>query len=221
MAQLKQYDLQGQEIGNIEVKDELLDVTINQQLIKDYLVAILANRRQWSAKTKGRSEINHSNAKPRPQKGSGRARQGTIKASQYRGGAAVFGPRPKFDQHVKVNRKQKQAAIRFLIAEKIKQNAVHILDLGEVERPATKQAALFLKKLSLANKKVAFVGDCSDVGIKNFYLSVRNIPKTQFSLIANMNGYDMINAQEMVVLTPAVERFIALLERKDESKKSL
>ena len=77
-------------------------------MIKDYIVALRANKRQWSANTKGRTEVNHSNKKPWRQKGTGNARQGTFAAPQFKGGGVVFGPKPKFDQHVRINRQERR-----------------------------------------------------------------------------------------------------------------
>ena len=111
MAVVKKYNLSGNELGQIEIDDRLLQVSANPQMIKDYLVAYRANQRQWSASTKGRSEVSHSTQKPHPQKGTGKARQGSLVSPQYKGGGRVFGPKPKFDQCVKMNKKEKQAVI--------------------------------------------------------------------------------------------------------------
>ena len=121
MVKLKKYDIKGKHLGDVEVNEALVNAEANGQSIKDYIVALRANARQWSANTKGRSEVNHTTKKPHPQKGGGRARQGSLAAPQYKGGGRVFGPKPKFDQHVKINRKERQAAIRFLLSEKIKE----------------------------------------------------------------------------------------------------
>ena len=86
--------------------DAFLDVQANSQMIKDYIVALRANARQWSANTLGRSEVVHSTKKPHRQKGTGSARQGSLVSPQYRGGGIVFGPKPKFDQHVRINKKK-------------------------------------------------------------------------------------------------------------------
>ena len=85
MATLKKYNLKGQETGHVEVDDRLVNAEANGQMIKDYIVALRANARQWSANTKTRSEVNHSTKKPHPQKGGGRARQGMLSAPQYKG----------------------------------------------------------------------------------------------------------------------------------------
>lgn len=214
MAKLKKYDMNGKSIGEVEINDKLLDISVNTQLIKDYLVALRKNQRQWSANTKGRSDINHSNAKPHPQKGTGRARQGTIKAAQYRGGAVVFGPRPKFDQHVRINRKEKRSAIRFLLAEKIKEGHLHVLKLDSFESPKTKRVATLLNLMGLHEKKILFLSE-SSTDSKNdrsqFYLSMRNIAKTGFMPVESISGYDIINTQELIVVESALDYLMKAL----------
>lgn len=105
VATLKKYDLAGQALGDIDIDDALLSTAANAQMIKDYLVAIRANRRQWSASTQTRAEVSHSKKKPFAQKGTGNARQGFLGSPQFRGGGRVHAPRPKFDQHVRINKK--------------------------------------------------------------------------------------------------------------------
>src|SRR6202140_3459890 len=112
MTTLKKYNLQGKVVGEVEIDEQLANAEANPQMIKDYIVAIRANARQWSANTKTRAEVNHSNKKPHAQKGTGKARQGYLGAPQYKGGGRVHAPRPKFDQHVRINKKERRAAIR-------------------------------------------------------------------------------------------------------------
>ena len=112
MATLKKYDYKGSAKGELTIDAKLLEEDLNKQMIKDYLVAIRKNMRQWSANTKGRKEVQKSGQKPHAQKGSGRARQGCLAAPQYKGGGIVFGPKPKFDQHVRINKKERQACQR-------------------------------------------------------------------------------------------------------------
>src|ERR1700689_3249769 len=107
-------------------------------MVKDYIVAIRENARQWSANTKGRSEVNHSTKKPHPQKGQGRARQGMLSAPQYKGGGRVHTPKPKYDQHVRINKKERRAAIRSLIGEKIRDKCLHVLESTSLDAPQTK-----------------------------------------------------------------------------------
>lgn len=219
MVTLKKYNMEGREIGNVQVDDVLANAEANGQMIKDYIVALRANARQWSANTKTRSEVNHTTKKPHPQKGGGRARQGSLAAPQYKGGGRVHAPKPKFDQHVRINKKERQAAIRFLIGEKIKENKFHVIDSTEIDAPKTKTVASFLKNCNLG-KRVLFLGESSYAEIEvgehvymfnvksdrhlNFSKSVRNIPKTQFSLTKNISGYDVLIAHDIVITEAAL-----------------
>jgi len=219
VTKLKKYNLKGEETGHIEVAKELVSAEANSQSIKDYIIALRANIRQWSANTKGRSEVNHTTRKPHPQKGGGRARQGSLAAPQYKGGGRVFGPKPKFNQHVKINKKERLAAIRSLIAEKLKDKKVHIVEDLEVKKPKTKLVADFLKSTGISGR-VLFLGEGEfaelDAGDfkeqfsiptdkhQNFVRSMRNIPKMQFALARNINGYDLILAQQLVVSEKAL-----------------
>lgn len=214
MATLKKFNIKGKELGHVSVDKELADAQANGQMVKDYIIALRANARQWSANTKGRSEVNHSTKKPHPQKGQGRARQGSLAAPQYKGGGRVFGPKPKFDQHVRINKKERKAAIRFLIGEKIRENKLWIIEDTKLKEPKTKTIADFLKACGLS-KRVLFLGEGTYTEVKsdesskrvsvhsdkhdNFIKSVRNLPKTEFSLVSNINGYDLLLAGDVVL----------------------
>ncbi|MEM7175795.1 MAG: 50S ribosomal protein L4 [Chlamydiota bacterium] len=215
MAKLKKYDLEGNEVGEIDFDDQLLKAEVKPQLIKDYIVALLANRRQWSANTKGRSEIANSNIKPHPQKGTGKARQGTIKAPQYKGGGIVFGPKPKFNQRVQINRKEKRAVIRALLAKKIATGAVSFLQLADMEAPQTKKMAKLLTQIGIKGKKVLFLSDQKREAKKkreNIYLSLRNLPKVSFMPAANISGYDLMKHDQLLVTEEAVEQCNQILK---------
>lgn len=223
MAELKKYSLQGKNLGAVSVPDELATAEVHQQLLKDYVVALRANKRQWSANTKGRSEVSHSTKKPHPQKGGGRARQGSLAAPQYKGGGRVFGPKPKFDQHVKVNRKEKLAAMRALVGMKIRDDKILVLDSTEMAAPKTQVVVDFLKSLNLEGKRVLFIGEGAFEsfefdGLKiNFNVpvdqhsvflkSMRNVPKLQFVLAGNVNGYDLMLAHQVVITEKAMKEW--------------
>ena len=211
MSKLKKYDLKGKEVEEVEVDDKLLQVSVNPQLIKDYIVAIRKNARQWSANTKGRSEIALSNSKPHPQKGTGRARQGCVKVSQYRKGAVVFGPKPKFNQHVRINRKERRAAIQYLLAKKVIDGNIRFLKLEELKGPKTKSVCQFLDAAGLREKKVLFLCDEREETEKDrstFYLSMRNIPGARFMPLRSISGYDLMRTQEVVVIDSAQDELI-------------
>lgn len=219
MAKLKKYNLEGTEVGEVDCRDALASAEVNSQLVKDYIVAIRENQRQWSACTKTRSEVKHTTKKPHRQKGTGRARQGSLVAPQFRGGGIVFGPKPKFDQFVRINRKEKLAAIRFLIAEKIRNGKVCVVESTEMEQPKTKTLVEFIKKCELG-KKVLFLGESSNMEIEgdgekvfvdvksqkhaNFKKSLGNLQNSEFSLAKNINGYDVIVANSLVMTEAAL-----------------
>lgn len=222
-AQLKKYNIDGDEVGSIEIAGELTKASANLQMIKDYLVALRTNQRQWSANTKTRAEINCTKKKPHPQKGSGRARQGFLGSPQFRGGGRVGSPRPKFDQHVRINKKEKRAAVAHLLTEKVTEGHVHVLECPIFEAPKTKRIANFLQKRGINGRRVLFLAEGYLEGQKdvvvspkqkyeNFAKSLRNLPKVSFLLMPNISGYEAALNEEIVVIEPAVDELKILLK---------
>ncbi|MBA3602264.1 MAG: 50S ribosomal protein L4 [Parachlamydiaceae bacterium] len=218
MSTLKKYDLQGLEQGHVKLDEKLISAKANGQMVKDYIVALQKNARQWSANTKGRSEVSHSTQKPHPQKGGGRARQGSIVAPQYKGGGRVFGPKPKFDQHIRINKKERQAAIRFLVSEKLRADKIHVVSDFNLDAPRTKSIVEFMKSQNLTGR-VLFLGEGAYLDLPmeegptfsigqdahdNFIKSVRNIPKASFALVKNISGYDVLVAHHIVLTESAL-----------------
>lgn len=226
MSMLKKYDLEGRELGAVKLNAKLASAKANGQMVKDYIVALRANARQWSASTKGRSEVSHTTKKPHPQKGGGRARQGSLVAPQYKGGGRVFAPKPKFDQHVKINKKEKLAAIRFLLAEKLRAGQLHVIENFELAAPKTKTVAELIRALQLTGR-ILFLGEgayiesplpglvpCFSISQEvhdNFIKSMRNIQKTSFSLAKNISGYDVLVARHIVMTEKAFDELIEWL----------
>lgn len=214
MATLKKYDLHGKEVGSIQVDESLLKEMAHPQSIKDYIVALRNNARQWSASTKIRKEINRTGKKPHPQKGQGRSRQGDLAAPQYKGGGIVFGPRPKFDIHVRINKKERRAAIRTLIAEKIKGGRVHILEKASFTQPKTAKMAEFFAAVPGLDKRVLLLCDSKE-GQKEHHnhllKSLRNLPKKEYAWLSQINGYELIRSHTLVVLDTALDEFLAIL----------
>jgi large subunit ribosomal protein L4 len=219
VATLKKYNLAGKEIGQVNIDDTWLNVEANGQMIKDYIVALRANARQWSASTKTRAEVKHTTKKAHPQKGQGRARHGSTVAPQYRGGGRAFGPRPKFDQHVRINKKERKAAIRFLLSEKLKENKVWLIEDTAMDAPKTKTLAQFLRGFDLRGR-VLFLGETTFTDVEtegkvqrvsistdkhnHFVKSMRNLPRANFMLASNINGYDVMIAREIVLTESAL-----------------
>ena len=224
MAALKKYNLAGQEVGQITIDDDLLQSSANSQMIKDYIIALRENARQWSASTRSRAEVNHSGQKPHPQKGTGRARQGYLGAAQYKGGGRVHAPRPKVDQHVRINKKEKRAAIRHLLIEKILSDRLHVLQFEEMKEPKTKKMAAFFKGCAFQGKRILFLGEGLYLGAKEddestsptkkfdaFAKSIRNIPGNAFMLVPNVSGYDVIVNHDLVIMETALDQLKVLL----------
>ena len=225
MAKLKKYTIDGKENGTVEVADALAEAQVNGQLIKDYIVALRANARQWSANTKTRSQVKHTTKKPHPQKGTGRARQGSLVAPHHRGGGRAFGPKPKFNQHVNLNVKEKRAVIRHLIGEKIRNNKLHVFESTSLEQPQTKVVANLVKQTG-AEGRVLFLGEgnyhiapSADRPAQSapvdqhdaFKKSTRNLPKTEFRLARNVSGYDVLCAGDLYVTESALKELEAWL----------
>lgn len=223
MVTLKKFNLNGEAVGEVTVDKDFLDVEAHGQMIKDYIVALQANKRQWSANTKGRTEVNHSNKKPWRQKGTGNARQGTLAAPQFKGGGVVFGPKPKFDQHTRINRKERRMAIRQLLVDKIKNNGVVLVEddvfKGALSEPKTQVIATFLKGLNIYGRRVLFVAESSEQNEAPqedahavFKKSARNLPKSNFILASNMNGYEVMAAHGLVMTESALRELTNLLK---------
>lgn len=229
MATLKKYSLDGKEVGHVSIDKQLLQAEANNQMIKDYIVAIRNNARQWSANTKTRAEVVHTTKKPHPQKGQGRARQGSLVSPQYRGGGRVFTPKPKFDQHVRINQKERKAAIRFLLSEKIRDNHICIIEDTKMKEPKTRTVASFIKGREI-NGRVLFLGESrfEEVGTEgnlqrisvgtdkhdNFVKSTRNLPRSSFKLASNISGYDVLVARDIVLTEAALNELTDWLVNK-------
>jgi large subunit ribosomal protein L4 len=178
-----------------------------------------ANARQWSASTKTRGEVKHTTKKPHPQKGQGRARHGSLVTPQYRGGGRVFGPKPKFDQHIRINQKERKAAIRYLLAQKFLADRVWLIEDTTMEAPKTKTIFHLLKGFDVKGR-VLFLGEGAYTEVEtegkvqrvnvsstkhdHFIKSMRNLPKAAFLLASNISGYDVMIAQEIVMTESAL-----------------
>ena len=216
---VNKFNLQGEQIGTVEVSDMLSQAQVNSQLVKDYIVALRANARAWTACTKTRSEVKHTTRKPHPQKGGGRSRQGSLVAPQYKGGGRVFGPKPKPDFHVRINQKEKRAAIRALIADKISKGQFLVVDSFEMQAPKTRDVQNFLDARGVSRRPL-FLGEGTYLSLSegdeslmvsiasdthdNFKKSARNIPYSEFSLVKDIDGYTVAVAHTIVLTESAL-----------------
>ena len=219
-SMLNKYNLAGQKIGEVKIDQALVDTDVHSQLVKDYIIALRYNARQWSACTKTRSEVKHTTRKPHPQKGQGRSRQGSTVAPQYKGGGRVGGPKPKFDVSLKMNAREKRMAIRSLIADKVREGRFVVLESTKIDTPKTSHVARFLELVGLDGKtlfvgegtyvEIGFPGVSQKVSIPSevhtpFKMSVRNIPYAGFMLVCNMSGYDVMTANDIVITESALK----------------
>jgi large subunit ribosomal protein L4 len=214
VTSIKKFNLQGEEIGSVEVSEELSGAATHSQLVKEYLVAIRYNARQWSANTKTRSEVKHTTKKPFPQKGQGRARQGCLVAPQYRGGGRVFGPKPRGNVRIRMNQKEKRASIYSLIGDMIRDGKVIVVDSLEMTESKTRAFSTLLKGCGFT-RQVLILGEGSFITVgeegmaKNVSVetlkydhlkkSIRNIPNVEFSLVTDIDGYRVARAHNMVI----------------------
>jgi large subunit ribosomal protein L4 len=217
-TQFKKYDINGNELETASIA-HAENWQVHPQVVKDYIVALRTNARQWSASTRDKSESSHSYKKPHAQKGTGKARQGSLSAPQYKGGGRVHTPRPKFDQHVRINQKERRQAIKAILIQKLIAGDVVCLkdDISNVfEKPKTGKVSKFLNALGF-NKTTLFLGDTENLGSqKSFRLSMRNIPATSYVYLENMNGYTLLAHKKIIVLEESMAALEKLLRGESE-----
>jgi len=198
------FNTSGKETGRKVTLDEtVFGIEPNQHAVYLEVKQYLAAQRQGTHKSKERSEITGSTRKLKKQKGSGSARYGDIKSPTFKGGARVFGPKPR-DYRFKLNKSLKRLAKKSVLSQKLKDNSVRVLENFSFDAPKTKEFITLLDALTLTGKKSLFVLPESN---KNVYLSSRNLPKTRVLTYNEISSYDLINAGEIIFLEDAVEKF--------------
>lgn len=198
MATVAVYNMQGAEVGKMDLNDAIFGVEVNEHLVKMVVTAHLAAERQGTQKAKTRSEVSGGGRKPWKQKGTGHARQGSTRAPQWTGGGMVFAPVPR-SYSMKMNRKEKRAALKSALTSRVQENKLIVLDelkLGEIK---TKAMAGVLKNLNV-NKALVVLKD-NDA---NVVMSARNIPDVKTALTNTINVYDILKYNTVVVTKDAV-----------------
>lgn len=197
MPKLNVYNLEAKEIREIELAEAVFGIEPNQQVMFDALIMQRANMRQGTHDTKSRHEVSGGGKKPWRQKGTGRARQGSIRAAQWRHGGVVFAPKPR-SYAKRMNNKEVKLAMRSALSAKLADGELVLVDDYGFEKPSTKAAVAMLKALGLEGKRLTIIVRDEDV---NAYLSFRNIPKTFIITADEANTYDLVNNN--AVLMPA------------------
>ena len=198
-------NLRGANVGEVDVRDDVFGVPMNQALVHQVMVGQLANARQGSAATKTRAQVSGGGAKPRPQKGTGRARAGTTRAPHWRGGGTVFGPTPRSFRQRTPKRMKRQAMLAVL-SDKAREGELVVLDRLELESMKTREMAEGLRALD-ADSTVLLVGDGADPSTLR---CARNIPKLKMLPAALLNTVDLLNHRKLVMTVDAVRKAEAL-----------
>ncbi|MCR5250694.1 MAG: 50S ribosomal protein L4 [Lachnospiraceae bacterium] len=198
MATVSVVNMEGKEVGTIDLSDAVFGVEINEHLVHLAVVQQLANKRQGTQKAKTRSEVSGGGKKPWRQKGTGHARQGSIRAPQWKGGGIVFAPVPR-DYSFKLNKKEKRAALKSALTSKVQEQKLIVLDELKLDEIKTKRFAEVLQKIK-AEKALVIMDERNE----NVILSARNIPDTKTTVTENMNVYDVMNAGTVVLTKAAV-----------------
>ena len=193
MAKIKEINLKGEQVKELTLNDDVFKIEGNDVVLKKAIRLQLDSQRQGTADTKGRSEVSGGGRKPYRQKGTGNARQGTIRAPHFVGGGVVFGPTPR-SYSFKTNRKERRLALKSALSAKLAEKAVVVVDSLELKSAKTKDAIKMLETLKL-NGKVLFV---SAHDAEMLYLASRNLGNVAVIMADELNVYDIVNADVVV-----------------------
>ena len=198
MANVSVYNMEGNEVGKMELNDAVFGVEINEHLVHMAVVAQLANKRQGTQKAKTRSEVSGGGRKPWRQKGTGHARQGSTRAPQWTGGGIVFAPTPR-DYTITLNKKEKRAALKSALTSRVQENKFIVVDELKLDEIKTKKFQNILNNLKVS-KALVVVGDDSDNVVK----SAKNIPTIKTAYVNTINVYDILKYNTVVATKTAV-----------------
>ena len=198
-------NINGQNLGSIEVRDDVFNIDMNQPLLHQVIVAQLANKRQGTAKVKTRSEVSGGGAKPRPQKHTGRSRQGSIRSPLWRKGGVTFGPSPR-DYSQRTPKRVKRQALKIVLSDKARENRITILDKIGIDNPKTKSKLNFLKTLDIEPSTLMVLdGEKPDI-----YRTINNIPKVKCLPSSALNPLDLLNARSIVATLDSIRNIESL-----------
>ena len=198
MANVKVYNMEGKEVGTLELNDAVFGVEVNEHLMHLAVVGQLANKRQGTQSAKTRSEVSGGGRKPWKQKGTGHARQGSTRAAQWVGGGMIFAPKPR-DYSVKMNKKEKAAAIKSALSSRVAEEKIYVVDSLTFDEIKTKKMTAVLDSLKV--EKALVVLDKKD---ENVILSARNIPEVRTVMSNSINVYDILKYGSLVITKEAV-----------------
>ena len=198
MANVSVYNMEGKEVGTIELNDAVFGVEVNEHLVHMAVVAQLANKRQGTQKAKTRSEVSGGGRKPWRQKGTGHARQGSTRSPQWTGGGMVFAPTPR-DYTITLNKKEKRAALKSALTSRVNENKFVVVDELKFDEIKTKNFKSVMNNLKVSKALVVLADND-----QNTVLSARNIPEVKTSLVNTINVFDILKYNTVVATKAAV-----------------
>ena len=198
MANVSVYNMEGKEVGTIELNDAVFGVEVNEHLVHMAVVAQLANKRQGTQKAKTRSEVSGGGRKPWRQKGTGHARQGSTRSPQWTGGGMVFAPTPS-DYTITLNKKEKRAALKSALTSRVNENKFVVVDELKFDEVKTKNFKAVMNNLKVSKALVVLADND-----QNTVLSARNIPEVKTSLVNTINVFDILKYNTVVATKAAV-----------------
>ncbi|CCU77650.1 LSU ribosomal protein L4p (L1e) [Halanaerobium saccharolyticum subsp. saccharolyticum DSM 6643] len=201
MPQVTKFNQSGKELEKVELNDSVFNDKINKHVVHQVVNAQLAARRGGNASTKTRGKVRGGGRKPWRQKGTGRARHGSIRSPLWVGGGITFGPSPRsYDK--KLTKKMRRLALRSVLTDKVDRDELILVDKIDLDQPKTKAVVNILADLNLEDKKVVLVMPEKD---KNLYLSARNIPNVKTLLAGSINAYDLLDNEMVIFIEEAVK----------------
>ena len=201
MPKIDVYNMEGKKVSDVELNDNIFGIEPNEAVVHSVLVNYLANQRQGTQSTKTRSEVSGGGRKPWRQKGTGRARQGSIRAPQWVKGGIALGPRPRSYKYT-VNKKERRLAIRSVLSSKVLENNLVVLDKAEMKEIKTQAMVKTLANLKVEGKTLILLPEKNE----NVQKSARNIKNVKTTLVNTINVYDLLKYNKLVVTLDAVKK---------------
>ena len=201
MPKVNVYNQLGEVVGDIELNEAIFGIEVNEHVVYEVVKNHLANRRQGTQSAKTRAEVRGGGRKPWRQKGTGRARQGSIRAPQWKGGGVVFAPKPRSYRY-SVPKKVRRLAMKSVLSSKVLEGELRILDALTIDAFSTKKAKEILKNLSLETKTMIVLPEGNDMIIKSFSI----LPKVETVVVDYMNVYDLMRFDNLVIVKDALSK---------------
>ena len=201
MPKVEVYNVEGKKVSDLELKEEIFGIEPNEAVVHSVLVNYLANQRQGTQSTKTRSEVRGGGRKPWRQKGTGRARQGSIRAPQWIKGGIALGPKPRSYKY-RVNKKEKRLAIKSLLSSKVLENNLVVVDKFDFKEIKTKQMATAMKNLKVEDKALIMLA----TGDEKVQKSARNLEGVRTISVATINVFDLLKYKKLVLTVDTVKK---------------